>query len=282
MEKQEKVRRHIEMSVFGLINYVSLVVRSDTFIDAYRLCEKTERKMKQIGMIISYTICRWTIFFLYGLTFSSFGSMFIIFLINNENLELLSWEMLVMGIPICLMTSPMYNFVSFGALLYSRFNELNKLIEHQLCVEFRRVDVDLLSLAEMHSDLCKSANKLIYAGEYLLLTYHLFTFVQLGEFVLNLMGYYKFPIDHVDILWNVLFMVSNIAAISLITLVKYESILIGPVLCELTEAYFNDEINEQVNMIPTISVIVYCSRHIFGGSVPTNYLILPSVQKFYG
>lgn len=245
-ENSEKVHRYIEISTFGLINYLTLTYRAVPFMDTYKLCSSTEEKMKQLGMETDFTICRWTISILYVMSFGGYSSVLVIFFVTDLKLEAFAWEMIIRGIPAVLMTSPMYNFMSIGSLLYTRFKELNKLIEDQLCVNDRRVNVELTKLAQMHSDLCKATNSLIYSHEYTLLTYYLYTFVQLGEFILNLMGYFRLALSYNDILWNSVFIPSNLFALVLMTLLKYESTLTGPALCELTEAFVDKNMNEQV------------------------------------
>lgn len=247
-EKKEKIHRYVEISTFGLINYITLTFRANSFMQAYNLCDKTERKMKQLGVRIDFRICRGTILMLYVISFAAYSSMFVIFAISDKKLEIFLWETLVMGIPISLMTIPMFNSLCIGSLLYARFSEFNKLIKDQLCVRSRRVDVELISLAQIHSNFCKSTNQMIRAHEYVFLTYYLFTFVQLGEFVLTLTGYQKSALAYNDILWNTLFVLTNIGSLIMLTGLKYESSLTGAALCELTEAYFDDEMNEQVKL----------------------------------
>lgn len=246
----------MEIAAFGLINYITLVYRSDSFMSAYRLCYKTDQKMMQLGMELDFKVCRWTIFVLYVLSFSSYGSAFVLFFISEQNHEMYLWEILVKGMPAVIMTLPMYNFMSFGSLIYTRFQELNKLVEDQLCVNSQRVNVELVNLAQMHSDLCKSSNAWIYAHEYSLLTYYVFTFVQLGEFVLNLMGYYQTALAPGDILYNTVFILSNALAMILMTVWKYESTLMGPALCNLSEANSNEAMNEQVGKYLVLLIVL--------------------------
>lgn len=242
----ESVLIYAEISTFGLINYLTMIYRADSFMEAYRQCDRMEKFMTQIGVPLDFAICRWTILILYIIVFSAYSSLFILFSISDKSFNIFVWEIFIMGIPVNLMTVPMFNLLSLGSLLYSRFKALNKLIEDQLCINSRRIDVQIDRIAQLHSNICQSCNNLIYANEYVLLTYYLFTFVQVGEFVLNLMGYYRSRLEYNVFVWNVLFTLTNLAALIMMTLLKYESTLTGPALCELTEAYFDEEMNEQV------------------------------------
>lgn len=246
-ENKEKKYRYMEIAAFGLINYITLIYRAESFMEAYKLCYKTDQKLTQLGIELDFRVCRWTIFVLYVLSVGSYSSALVLFFISDQNHEMYLWEIFAKGIPAVIMTGPMYNFMSFGSLICKRFQELNKLIKDQLCVNSTRVNIEVVNLAQMHSDLCKSSNAWIYAHEYSLLTYYVFTFVQLGEFVLNLMGYYQIALSSGDILYNTVFILSNVLAMVLMTIWKYESTLTGPALCELREAYSDEAMNEQVS-----------------------------------
>lgn len=218
-------------------------------MEAFQLCSEAENHMKRIGIEISFKMCRLVILILNSITVTLFVSAIIIFIFSNKTFNAISYLCLTKAIPIVIMTTPMFNFLYLGTLLYSRFKELNKFIENQLYDASGKVCVELSTLALLHYKLCNACNKMIFCNEYVLLTYYLLTFLQLGIFLLDLMGYFKRDLEYSDIMANLLLMITNIAALVLINLQKNASMLTGPALCDLTEAYYNDRMNEQVGKI---------------------------------
>lgn len=231
------------------ITYITFISRSDSFMGAYAVCDRTELLMKENGIQIDYKFCRKVIYVLHFDATIGLIYTFVECVISNDPIAILIFKNLTMGIPIIIMTTPIHNYLMFAALLFSRFRDINSLITNQMYVGSTKVNANLTCLAKIHLNLCKCCNMLIYANEYVFLSYYIYTFIQLGIVILNMMGYFSNELDPFDIYWNFQFLCSNAAVIISLTLLKHESLLTGPVLCDLNEAYLYERINQQVTLI---------------------------------
>lgn len=133
-ETRGKIYRYIEISTFGLINYIIIVSRADCLMESYQIVDRTEKKMKELKMTIDYEVCRQTVLLLNFLFILMFFIVAFLYWISVEKFETFVWEIFLTIIPICLMTTSVYNSQCLGALLRTRFEEITKIIEDQLCI----------------------------------------------------------------------------------------------------------------------------------------------------
>lgn len=239
-------RRVIQISVLCFITNITFITRSDYFMEAYKICDEMEKLINTIGIKTDYRICRMVTLFLVIETFFCIIYTFVACLVSEDSFGIIASRQLLIAMPLILLSVPIYNYLMFASLLYSRFSVLNKFIYDQLYVGSDKINVELSSLARIHYNLCKSCNLLIHSNEYAFALYYLYTFLQLGSTLLSIMDYFPEELDAIDILWNVWVMTSNAATIISLALLKSESLATGTVLCQLSDAYFDDKMNDQV------------------------------------